>query len=167
MEEAEFEAFFRAMFPKLARYAQRRLDPDAAQDIAAAALKQVWIKDPATPADALDERRLQSLAYRIADGLVRNALRSARSRRELTDRLGTLPPDQLPDVADEVLDRDAIEWPGPLSLTDREVLNLLVDGYRVAEIAVILDCSPAAVSMRLHRAKRNVRRMVAREVKDR
>jgi DNA-directed RNA polymerase specialized sigma24 family protein len=69
----------------------------------------------------------------------------------------------MPDIADEVSDGAWPGWAEPLSPTDREVLDLLIDGYRVAEIADLLDCTPAAASMRLQRAKRNARRLWARQ----
>lgn len=164
MEASEFEAFFRIMFPKLVRYAQRRVAPELAEDLAASALQAIWVKNVEAPVDEHDERRLQSLAYRVVDGLLRNAWRGERASRDLVDALGRHPEERHPDVAEVV---DASQWPGwaePLSLTDREVLDLLVDGYKVREIAVILDCTPAAVTMRLQRAKKNARRLWHREV---
>ena len=164
MEASDFEAYFRVMYPKLVRFAQRRVAAELAEDLAAAALQTIWVKDVAAPVDEHEERQLQSLAYRVLDGLLRNAWRSERAARALMDTLVRQPEERQPDVAEEVA---ASEWPGwaeRLSMTDREVLGLLVDGYKVREIAIILDCSPAAVTMRLQRARKNARRLWQREV---
>lgn len=161
MEGPEFEEFFRSMHPKLVRYAQRRVPPDRAEELAAATLQVIWEKDPPAPADDDESRTLQSLAYRVLEGLIsnhrradaayRNARRQAEGLREHHQ--------QVPNVADHVPADGWPDWAERLSLTDREVLGLLVDGYTVGEIAVILDCSPAAVTMRLRRAKERVRRL--------
>ncbi|WP_408898464.1 RNA polymerase sigma factor [Nocardioides sp. R1-1] len=164
MEASEFEAFFRSMFPKLVRYAQRRVDPEQAEDLAATALQTIWVKNLPSCRDEVEERQLQSLAYRVVDGLSRNAWRKDRASRGLVEKLSGHAATAVPDVADEVSGESWPEWATPLSLTDREVLDLLVDGYRVAEIAVILGCTPAAVTMRLQRAKKNARRLWMREV---
>lgn len=162
MEASEFETFFRAMFPRLVRYAQRSADPSHAEDLAAAALQVIWVKNLPVPRDEREQRGLESLAYRITDGLLRNKWRAERASRALTSVLESQYRDVVPDVAESIADETWPGWSEPLSLTDREVLGLLVDGYKVSEIAVILDCSPAAVTMRLQRAKKNARRLWAR-----
>lgn len=161
MKGPEFEEFFRSMHPKLVRYAQRRVVPDRAEDLAAATLQVIWEKDPPAPADDEESRKLQSLAYRVLEGLLHNAGRADAAYRNALLRAERLhdPTRHVGDVADHVVSDGWPEWAERLSLTDREVLGLLVDGYTVGEIAVILDCSPAAVTMRLRRAKERVRRL--------
>lgn len=163
MEASEFETYFRTMYPRLVRYAQRRLDPEQAEDLAAMALQTIWVKDVPSPTTEIDERRLQSLGYRVLDGHLRNRWRADKTSRALVQTLGGQPENHDPDIADAVVEAFP-EWAEPLSLTDREVLDLLVDGYKVREIAVILDCTPAAVTMRLQRAKKNARQLWTREV---
>lgn len=161
-----FEAFHRLMYPKLVQYARRRLDLDVADEVASQTLQAIWDKDLDDPDGEIEERSLRSLAYRIAEGLINNAVRAGVRRTRLIDRLVS-DSDQdshhAPDVADLVVDGSP-SWVASLPLTDREVLALLVDGYPVAEIAVILDCSPAAVTMRLQRAKKNLRSLMGKGV---
>lgn len=168
MDVAEFEDFFGFMHPRLVRYARRRLDPDTAGDVSAQALQTLWNKQLPAPVDDVAHRQLQSLAYRVVQGHINNALRAAARRGRIVERLA----DQHraagaiePDVADRVLGAGDLDLPDVierLSLTDREVLLLLADGYRVAEIAIILDCTPAAAGMRLRRAKDNLRLLLGR-----
>lgn len=169
MEVEEFEAFFRSMRPKLLRYAMRSLDADTANDIALEALHVVWTKKIPTPADEMGWRRLRSLTFSVADGLVRNANRAQWRRSRLTGALlrqGEAVAAVERDVAEVVAEQASLDELYPvlreLSVTDREVIDLVVDGYRVAEIAEILGCSPGAVSMRLRRARANLKRLLGR-----
>lgn len=166
MQVEGFEAFHRLMYPKIVRYARRRLDVDAADEVASQTLQAIWDKDVDDPDDEIEERRLRSLAYRVAEGLIRNAVRAGARRSRLIGRLASAAdqdPRHEPDIADLVVNGSP-SWVSGLPLTDREVLALLVDGYPVAEIAVILDCSPAAVTMRLQRAKKNLRALIGKGV---
>ena len=164
MQVEGFEAFHRLMYPKIVRYASRRLDASGADDVASQTMQALWDKDLDDPADEIEERKLRSLAYRVAEGLIRNAARAGARRNRLINRLAsTGQPEHEPDIADLVVNGSP-SWVAELPLTDREVLALLVDGYPVAEIAEILDCSAAAVSMRLQRAKKNLRALMRKGV---
>lgn len=169
VDAAEFEHFFRDMHPRLVRYAKRRVDPESALDIASMTMQTIWSKNLDAPADDVSERKLKSFAYRIAEGHIRNTMRSQERVRRVvsvvTDTHLTSPL-HVDDVADLVVGSDGSEWLVQLSFTDREVLALIADGYAVSEIAAILDCTPAAVSMRLQRAKRNLKLLVGRRLLD-
>lgn len=159
MHVEAFEHFYRFMQPKLLRYAKRRLDSENAQDTVSQTMQTLWDKNIAEPCDDSEHRQLQSLAYRVVEGHIRNTLRSAYRRLKLVDSLEAerrTKPRHERDIADLVCAEPA-EWIAKLSLTDREVLSLIADNFAVAEIALILDCTPAAVSMRLQRAKKNLR----------
>lgn len=167
VDAEEFETFFRDMHPRLVRYAKRQLDPETALDVASQAMQTIWVKNVAAPADDTERRQLQSLAYRIVGGHIRNTVR-ARGRFErvvvAVAETRHREPTHISDVADLVVDGDSVEWLEKLSVTDREVLALVADGYAVAEISLILSCTPAAVSLRLQRAKRNLKLIVGRVV---
>lgn len=157
------------MHPKLVRYAKRRLDADSALDVAAQAMHTMWAKQLDVPTGEVEGRRLQSLAYRIVDGHIRNALRTNRRFLRVVDAVADTrrhEPEHVADIADVVVEGDSRDWLEKLSLTDREVLSLLSDGYAVSEIAVILDCSPAAVTMRLKRARKNLKLVLGRSAHD-
>lgn len=126
-------------------------------DAASQTMHTIWVKDVDAPRTEIEHRQLQSLAYRVADGHVRNAQRSASRLARLVEAVAGVAGRRTvaADVADLVVEGPA-EWLDRLSRTDREVLSLVADGYRVSEISLILECSPAAVSMRLQRARRNL-----------
>lgn len=164
MEQVEFEGFFRSSYPSLVRYARRRFDVATAEELAASTLHTIWAKDLPAPNDDVDNRRLWSLSYRILQGLMQNAARAERAHGRAVARLAAAQvPTPAPDAWATVVEDSWPPWAEMISHTDREVLALVVDGYRVAEIAVILDTSPAAVTMRLQRARKNLRLLWARE----
>lgn len=157
------------MHPRLVRYAKRRVDADAAMDVAAQTLQTIWSKDMDAPSDDDTDRQLQSLAYRIAEEHLRS-LHRVQDRSSLVTSPATetayADRSELDDIADLVVAPEGAQWLTQLSFTDREVLALVADGYTVSEIAVILDCSAATVSMRLQRAKRNLKLILGRRSLD-
>ncbi len=105
------------------------------------------------------------MCYRISEGYVRNALRAQRRRHSLLSALvRSFHPDsgKLPDAAELAGDR-VRELLLLVSETDREVLSLAMDGYRVAEIAEVLGCTPPAATMRLRRARANMRELLGED----
>jgi len=170
---SEFEAFFRSVHPRLLRYARRAVDAATAQELAAQALQSLWTKDLPAATDEVQERQLQSLAFRILDGLLLNEVRSRRRQLRL---MGAVLDDELTrcqevrDVADlsalDGLSDSTSSALGALSDPDRAVVALLVDGFRVHEIATILGATPGAISMRLSRAKHTLRDHLAGEADD-
>jgi len=165
VDVVEYERFFRAAYPLLTRYAQRRFTPEVAEELASATLLKIWTKDVDPPRDDAEWRRLHAFAYRILDGYMKNLARAEAARGDMIRRVGR---DHLaavvPDISEEVLDAGRPEWIEPLPLTDLELLELVIDGYKVAEIALILGRTPAAVSMRLQRAKRKALELWRKEV---
>lgn len=79
MDVDEFERFFAEMRPRLLRYASRWTGADAADDLAMQTLAAVWDKNLPAPADGHAHARLESLSFRICEGMIRNHLR-ARAR---------------------------------------------------------------------------------------
>lgn len=175
MDVAEFEDFFCAVYPRLTRYARRSVDPSTAEELAAAALQTLWEKNLPAPMDEVEHRKLRSLAYRIVEGKLRNEWRAADKRER--DRQYV----RRKRIAWAVSDGRAHEddehgglhgepedglpaWAESLSSTDREVLALVVDDFGTADIAEILGCSRAAVTMRLRRAKKRARALWSEEV---
>lgn len=168
MDAADFTAFFRDVQPGLLRYVTRMSSADMAQDVCADTMATMWGKQLPVPTTEIEWRQTRSLAYRVAEGHLRNRTRGDRRRQALAQRLRTVTtPDSVvePDIADGVFeDGEARRTLDRLRATDREVIALVVDGFSLAEIAAILDCSVAAVKMRALRARKNLRTLMGREV---
>lgn len=171
MSEDEFEAFFRLMRPRLLRVAMRSLDVESANEVAISALHTIWTKAVPAATNQREQRQLQALAYRILDGHIRNAVRARARRARLLEAVAQ---DHLvgnnvqPDVADTV-DHEAAESEvagllAGLGESEREVVALVIDGFKVNEIAMMLGRSPGAISMRLGRARKNLRKALERRV---
>lgn len=145
---AKFEALYNAHFADIARYASRRCDRVSAIDVVAEAFTIAWrrfdeIEDPANARPWL---------YGIARRVIANQLRGDQRRHALTQRISQewLPVAHPPSISLEPL-RLAL---GQLTAADREILILAgVEELTPAQIAVVLEISPAASRTRLSRAR--------------
>jgi len=155
------------MQARLLRHASRSVDHATAEDLVLLTLETLWGKQLPEAVDEVEQSRLRSLGYRVLDGHLRNELRSRRRESRL---LGQVIENQMtrcgdePDVAVVVIPDGLTPTThaaiASLNTADREVLVLMVEGFRVSEMAEILELSPGAVSMRLLRAKGNLRRRI-------
>jgi len=145
--QARFEAVVAVVYEPLQRYARRRTDADAADDVVADALLVVWRRLDEVPEDAL-----LPWCYRVAANCLSNSRRAGRRRLRLVSRVAAVrePAHEEPDLPDPALHAAL----ATLSPSDQEVLRLWAwEDLAPAEIAVALGVSANAVSIRLHRAK--------------
>lgn len=155
VREPRFEALVALVAADVRRYARRRTDPDTAEDVLAETLLVLWRRLEDVP-----EGAELPWTYAVARRCLANSDRSRRRQRTLVDRIaGTA---DRSAVARDPHDTDP---PDPelhaalaqLREADREVLRLWAwEDLAPAEIAVVLDTTPNAVSIRLHRAKRRL-----------
>ncbi len=168
-DPAEFERSFRAHHDAVLAYALRRTSPDDARDVVAETFLVAWRRFGEAPGDA----QLPWL-YGVARRVLANQRRAAGRRAALVDRLGT---QAAPGAAysgtvdgDGAGETDAtargcltpvVAGDGALAAAlarlgeaDREVLLLVAwEGLDTADAARALDCRPATLRMRLHRAR--------------
>jgi RNA polymerase sigma-70 factor (ECF subfamily) len=146
--QARFEAVVTAVYEPLQRYARRRCDVDTADDVVADALLVVWRRLDEVPDDAV-----LPWCYRVAANCLANTRRAAGRRVRLASRVAAL--DRPSAAAEPSLPDPALHAAlATLSLSDQEVLRLWAwEDLAPSEIAVALDVSANAVSIRLHRAK--------------
>ncbi|MDT0200939.1 sigma-70 family RNA polymerase sigma factor [Nocardioides sp. AE5] len=165
MNEAEFEEFFAAMYPRLLRRAQLSLCPDDAHEAASSALTTVWTKRLPAPTSRTDRLRLEAWTFTFLLGEIRNKQRGQARRSRLVERVTisssiSVSPDPAQEIVD-ACDATEIDWLlGQLRPKHRQVVMLVMEGYHVHEIAEALDISPGATSMRLARAKDRLARML-------
>jgi RNA polymerase sigma-70 factor, ECF subfamily len=166
----EFERFFALMRPRLMRSAMRSLDVETANEAALAALHTIWTKNVPTPRDSGEQLQLQALTFRVLDGHVRNAQRAQARRTRLLDALVEhqfVAEATEPDVVESIEYQEAelairalLE---ELPTKEREVVTLVIDGFKVGEIAAMLGRRPGAISMRLNRARKRLKEVLGRE----
>jgi RNA polymerase sigma-70 factor (ECF subfamily) len=152
-----FERLFRAHHPAVRAYARRRIDPTTAEDIVAETFVVCWRRLADVPEDPLP------WLLGVARRCLANRRRADDRRSALAERAEAwLPAGSERDIAEAVTEREELLSAfGRLSATDREVLALVAwDGLDVAGAARVLGCSTTALKVRLHRARRRLRRQL-------
>lgn len=144
---ARFEALAGRVWEPLQRYARRRADPEAAADVVADALLVIWRRLDDVPADAE-----LPWCYAVTRNCLANARRSSVRAGRLVDRIAAEPaPGELRGTS---VDAELEEALDALDADDRELLRLWAwEQLEPREIAMVLDVTPNAVSIRLHRAR--------------
>jgi RNA polymerase sigma-70 factor (ECF subfamily) len=148
-----FEAIFRKNYPQVLAFALRRsTDRDAAEEVAAETFLIAW-------------RRFEVISHEplpwllsTARNVLANQRRSSRRRDAFGPRLAldsVDPPDLGTSIPEQVADREAFAKAFlNLRLRDREVLALSAwEGLSPREAGLVMDCSAATFSLRLHRAR--------------
>jgi RNA polymerase sigma-70 factor (ECF subfamily) len=155
MDERQFSALFDLHFAEVWRFARRRCGgTDEADDAAAETFAVAWRRRDDLPSE--DVRLwLLGTARRVLANQRRSAGRRDRLRHRMEVAAVALP--SGPDPADVIADRDAdplLAALAGLSGDDRELLVMRAwDGLPVTDMARLLDVTPNAVSLRLHKAR--------------
>lgn len=156
--ERRFTKLFDEHYGAVLAYCRRRLGPDLADDAVAETFLAAWRSlDPPSGDDALP------WLYSLARGAVANSRRRSERLGRLSERVAKLEPGQLGlDHSDYAgwQDHFAAAF-AALSPADREVLRLVTwEGLDPAAGSVAFGCSTAAFKVRLHRARRRLRRLL-------
>ena len=149
------EELFREHEPMVVAYVRRRVPADAVDDIVAETFLIAWrrldhIPDPALP-------WLLGVARRV----LATQRRGDRRRRSLDARLAAMQSRALPPGRDEA-DDSAIAVLASLPEKDREALMLTAwEGLSPSEAAIVLGEPAGRFRVRLHRAKRRIKALLA------
>lgn len=154
-DQAIFREVYREFLGPIRAYLARRVAYGEVEDLAADVFALAWKKrSTVTRGEELP------WLYRIASYVVANHRRRERHR---LDRLWLFhTPDSAPaaDAMEETDPAVASAW-GKLTPVEREVLALvIVDGVGVGDVAQVMGVSPNAVSIRVHRAKKRLARLL-------
>jgi RNA polymerase sigma-70 factor, ECF subfamily len=155
--EARFRDLYETTYDDLIRFAQRRVHPGHAEDLAAETMLIAWRRFDQLPARRGDAR---AWLFGIARNLMLNAQRGERRRCALEVRIAetastTVATDDAEVVARRV---DMSRAWRRLTPQHQETLALTVwDDLTSAEAAVVLGISPVAYRLRLSRARRALR----------
>jgi RNA polymerase sigma-70 factor, ECF subfamily len=144
-EAGLFDAYFRGHAGRIFTFALRRTDSQAAQDVTAETFLIAWRRRAEMPAEPLP------WLYGIARGVLANEVRAANRRGALASRIATEP---HPRDSTATGDHHIIEALAALRESDREALLLCAwEGLSITEAAVVVGCSAATFTVRLHRAR--------------
>lgn len=150
-----FEAVAAEVLEPLRRFLARRTDPATADDVLADTLLVCWRRLDEVPDAALP------WAYGVARLCLANADRAVRRQHRVAGRIAAVDPPATsepgPD-ADDPAAAAVTEALAALPERDAELLRLWAwEQLTPAEIAVVLDVTPNAASIRLHRAREKLR----------
>ena len=153
---ADFATVYSEHLLAISRYLARRVERDAVEDLAADVFALAWRKrSSVTPGEELP------WLYRIAANLVAN---HRRKQAATASFIASLRPADSAPAADDIVIADqqlAAAW-RQLKAKDREVLALSVfEDLPIAAVATVLGVSANAVSIRLHRARKQLAALLA------
>jgi RNA polymerase sigma-70 factor (ECF subfamily) len=153
---ARFEALYAEHGDAVLRYARRRTTRAAADDVVAETFAVAWRRRGQLP-DGNDARLW---LFGVARHVVANHRRGETRRRRLHLRLVSQRADEAVEPSEPSAGlREAF---AALSEAEREVMIMRHwDGLAVHEIATLLECTPNAVSLRLHKAKQRLAEVLA------
>jgi RNA polymerase sigma-70 factor (ECF subfamily) len=150
---ARMEALFNRHYRDVAAYVRRRAEPDVVEDVVAETFLVAWRRLGEVPADA------RPWLLGVARRTLATQRRSLARRRSLVARLETVQTGLEP--AEEPGSRGVADALLRLSDKDREAITLVAwDELSPSEAAVVVGQSAVAFRVRLHRAKRRLRRQL-------
>ena len=159
-DEARFRALFQRHYNSIFRYALRRVDRTSAQDVVTETFLVAWRRLSDAPEEPLP------WLYAIARNVLANEVRTIRRANRVIGRLasgevGRTQPDPAEQVPTSVAIARAMSR---LSEADSEALTLIAwEGLTVRQAATVVGCSPATMSVRLHRARHRLQKHLAVE----
>lgn len=151
-----FEMLVADVFDPLQRYLGRRLPSDQVDDVLSETLLVMWRRLDDIPREA-------SLpwCYSVARQTLANHRRATRRRLALSDRLKAQPRPVHPDDTD---DPELDEALAKLSDSDREIIRLWAwEQLEPREISIVTGLTTNAVSLRLTRAKKKIKKEMTRQ----
>lgn len=154
--ERRFTAIYDECRQRVWAYAVSRAGRQAADEVVAETFAIAWrrladVPDPALP-----------WLLGVARNVLRDGHRAQVRRESFTTELGRWTAHPAGDIAEEVAERLAVlRAMAALPDGDREILILIAwQGLTPREAARVVGCSPAALRVRLHRARRRLVRAV-------
>lgn len=155
-----FEDIVSEVFEPLQKYLHRRMSADSVDDVLSETLMVVWRRLDEVPLDA-------SLpwCYGVARKVLSNHRRGDQRRLRLVDRLITEPQQYFADPQGADDGDPGLEAAlAQLSAQERELINLWAwEQLEPREIALVVDSTPNAISLRLTRAKQKLANSLERQ----
>jgi len=150
VERKHFEEVAALVTEPVRRFLARRTDADTADDVLAETLLVCWRRLEDVP----DGDEALPWAYAVARNALANAERGLRRQRRLAYRITVVdPPSEASPEPEDGDDRVAAAL-ARLRPDEAELVRLWAwEQLSPAEIATVLDLTPNAVSIRLHRAR--------------
>ncbi len=152
-----FGELYRAHYPSIHAYCQRRTDPARVDDAVAETFLVAWRRLDDVP----DGREALLWLYRVAHRVVGHQWRSSTRRSRLGRRVGGQRTPEAPGPAERAVHdeecRRVLEAIEQLKPADAELLLLVAwEQLSTTDLATILDVTPNTASQRLSRARKQL-----------
>lgn len=146
-----FEAFFDANYSIVVAFCRRRLPRDVADDAVAETMLAAWQRF-----DSLRPGSERAWILAIARNKVAHQWRSVGRRSDLSDRVASATVRQVDENPDPAADA-AVQAAAELSEQELELFALISwEGLTPADLAVVLDITPNAAAIRIHRLRKKI-----------
>ncbi|MFF0052704.1 RNA polymerase sigma factor [Streptomyces sp. NPDC005498] len=162
-DEQRFTELYRRHYSAVDAYVRRRIHGDHAPDVVAEVFLVAWRRFGELP-----EGKALAWLYGVARRTLANAYRSDKHRLRVSEWLKPQPHDEGGDHTEDVALRLEMATAfDALSEADQEVLRLaLWDEVASSQGAKILGCGVGAYQVRLHRARKRLKNVLALRLLD-
>lgn len=159
--EREFTALVAQMIPELRNYLIRRASTDSIDDVIAETLTVVWTRWSDMPTDPSQRR---GWVYGVLKHRLTYSETALARRGALDRRVRRLRRDESGDPYAEITAEGRVQQIlNLLPRSEREAVALTVlGGLSMAEAAEALGCSVSAVTTRIHKARRRLRKALSK-----
>jgi RNA polymerase sigma-70 factor (ECF subfamily) len=154
--ERRFESVYRENAPRVSSYLLARTDRDSAETALGRTFEIAWRRHEAVPKEPLPW--LLAVARRV----LAEQRRASGRRDALIERISEGAHLHSEDHSEAVAQRQLLLTAiGRLTPAQQETVTLIAwEGLSEAEVATAMGCSRGAVALRLHRARRQLRRAI-------
>ena len=162
--EAEFEALVAEVYEPLQRYFGRRAHADDVSELLNDTLLVMW-----RWSDRIPSEDIRPWSFGVARNCLANKRRGDRRRLRLVERIGARASiDRYEPWTSDAEQPELAAALGELNEQDRELVRLWAwEQLEPREIAIVLDTTANAVSLRLTRLKKRLADSIARQNTDR
>ncbi|MFI8164530.1 RNA polymerase sigma factor [Streptomyces microflavus] len=152
-----FTVLYQRHYTDVESYVRRRVHPSLVNDVVSDVFVVAWRRLGDVPTG-----EVLPWLYGVARRTLANTYRSEQSRGRVLDALAAQPVVTVSDHANVVASRLAVATAfGQLSATDQEALRLtLWEGLSARDASKASGCSVATFQVRIHRARKRLRRAV-------
>lgn len=158
-DEQRFTVLYQRHYTDVESYVRRRVNPSLVNDVVSDVFVVAWRRLEEVPTDGV-----LPWLYGVARRTLANTYRSEQRRGRVLDALAAQPDVTVGDHANAVTSRLAVTAAfEKLSSNDQEALRLaLWEDLSPSEASRALGCSVATFQVRLHRARKRLRKAVER-----
>lgn len=157
-DEAEFTRFYEVAYPGIARYLMRRGAGEETADLASETFIVAWRRRGQW--QRLNSEKRMAWLYGVARKVLANARRSA-DRKPTSGEPGEASASESDHTDFTIVQLAVANALAQLADDDAELIRLIAwEGLSPADAAGVLGCKPGTATMRLHRARKRLKKLM-------